>query len=376
MRIELITMWYNEEFLAPFFLNHYSWVDRIHILLDADTNDATEQIANSYPNVSIEYFKFPDMMDDIIKARKINEKYRSLTEADYIVVVDSDEFIFCNLLADSVRNHIIEKGKNLYFATLWQIYQHEDDTELDATRPLLLQRRNGDPAIRNCYIKPAVARAGLDIVWGYGNHSVVFDGQFMSWNTPNADSMRAHGVTVQPVDMLQGAHWKLFDLNETIRRRIQNRTNRQSRFNIITMLTYHHHQTCTDDIVAEYDRMKRSPVVVKDRVCSNSAGTECASIFEYILVETSFVEDYCENRYPDGVAHLLADGALPDWHEDVQPQSHSQSLANEMFLLASEYYKNGDRDKAIKIIQKAIMMAPDSIHYPLYLEAWQNTPAT
>ena len=61
MRIELITMWYNEEFLAPFFLNHYSWVDKIHIILTPVPTDRTEAIAKRYPNVEIEYFWFPDI---------------------------------------------------------------------------------------------------------------------------------------------------------------------------------------------------------------------------------------------------------------------------------------------------------------------------
>ena len=372
MKIELITIWYNEEFLAPFFLNHYSWVDKIHILLDADTNDATEKITADYPNVSIEYFKFPDMMDDIIKARKINEKYRTIIDADYVIVVDSDEFIFCNMLDDSARKHIIEKNKSLYFATLWQIYQHESDSRLDPTKPLLRQRRNGDPAIANCYIKPVVARTGIDILWGYGNHSVVLDSKFMSWNTPNVDVMNEYYASVKPADMLQGAHWKLFDLDETIRRRIQNRTNRQSQFNIKVGLTHHHHKTCIDDIITEYNNMKCSPVVIKDRICSGDDTVNHESIFENVLAENSFSENHLENKYAEGITSLLVSCDLPDWYTDVQPQTPSENVADDMFLLATEYYKNGNYDKAIKILQKAVLLAPDSIHYPLYLKIWQN----
>ncbi|MFH1028428.1 MAG: glycosyltransferase family 2 protein, partial [Pseudomonadota bacterium] len=305
MRIELITMWYNEEFLAPFFLNHYGWVDKIHILLDADTDDNTQAIATGYPNVSIEHFKFPDMMDDVIKARKINEKYRSITDADYVVVVDSDEFIFCNILDDSIKEHIEGKEKDFYFATLWQIYQHESDSRLDATKPVYRQRRNGDPIIANCYVKPVVVRAGLDVVWGPGNHTLVFDRKPMGWLTPNVDIMAGYNVSVYPDDMLQGAHWKLFDLEETITRRIRNRTNRQSDLHLASDLTTHHHKTCVDDIVEEYNRMKSSPIVIKDRKCTENVKLECSSIFENILAESSFAEDYEANRYDNGVDHLF-----------------------------------------------------------------------
>ena len=45
-------------------------------------------------------------MDDILKVNKFNEKYRSLKDADYVILVDSDEFIFCNHIKKPVRDHI------------------------------------------------------------------------------------------------------------------------------------------------------------------------------------------------------------------------------------------------------------------------------
>ena len=75
MKIVLITMWYNEEFLAPFFLNHYKWVDKIHILLDADTDDNTEAIATGYSNVLIEHFNFPCFYYIIHHVRKLEMLY-------------------------------------------------------------------------------------------------------------------------------------------------------------------------------------------------------------------------------------------------------------------------------------------------------------
>ena len=372
MKIELITMWYNEEFLAPFFLNHYKWVDKIHILLDADTDDNTEAIATGYPNVLIEHFKFPDMMDDVIKARKINEKYRSIPGADYVIVVDSDEFIFCNTLDDSIKEHIIDKRKDFYFATLWQIYQHESDSRLDATKPVYQQRRNGDPAIANCYVKPVVVKAGLDVVWGPGNHTLVFDSKPMAWLTANADIMAEYNVSVFPVDMLQGAHWKLFDLDETITRRIRNRTNRQSKLNLAANLTTHHHKTTIDDIIDEYNRMKTSPIVIKDRKCTENVKLKYNSIFENILAESSFSEDYEVNLYDEGVGHLFESCAFPSWYDYIKPQSVSDTLADELFLMASEFHKNGYREKALLLIKKALMYSPDSLHFEFYRRQWEK----
>lgn len=372
MKVELITMWYNEEFLAPFFLNHYSWVDKIHILLDVDTDDNTEVIATSYPNVSIEYFKFPNMMDDLLKARKINEKYQSISDADYVVVVDSDEFIFCNTLNDSVKSHIIGKGKDVYFATLWQVYQHETDAKLDYAIPIHLQRRHGDPAIANSYIKPAVVRAGLDAAWGYGNHTLVYDSKSMSWLTPNADTMAKCNVSIRPSDMLQGAHWKLFDLDETINRRIRNRTNRQSKINIAANLTTHHHETCVDDIIEEYNKMKLSPIVIKDRACTENMERQHNSIFENVLAVSSFSDGYEANCYAEGVGHMFESPDLPQWYDYIKPRSESNVLVDEIFMMACDYYKNGDCEKAITLAKKALLYSPYTFHYRFYLQQWEK----
>lgn len=36
MNIEVITCMYNEEFLAPFFMNHYEWATKIKVFIDDD----------------------------------------------------------------------------------------------------------------------------------------------------------------------------------------------------------------------------------------------------------------------------------------------------------------------------------------------------
>ncbi len=372
MNIQLITVWYNEAFLAPFFLKHYAWVDKIHILLDADTDDSTEEVAARYPNVSIERFTFPDMMDDLIKSRKINEKHRSITDADYVIVVDSDEFIACNCLTDSVKNHIITKDKNLYFATLWQVYQHEDDASLDAVRPAICQRQHGDPTIANCNIKPVVARAGLDMVWGVGNHAVVLNGQHMSWLTPNVDVMTEHKVSVMPADMLQGAHWRLFDLDEVITRRTRNRSNRQSLVNLSTNLSSHLHKASAADVIAEFNRMKISPLVLKDRICGTGDQQVHNTIFEALLAEPAYTDGEPSNHYATGVSQMYESCTLPEWHASVQPFTALEALADETFLLACTYNKAGDRSKAITLLKKALALFPASEHYRFYLRQMQN----
>ena len=58
MKIDIITMWYNEAFLAPLFLNHYSFANTIHLLYDEDTTDNTLDIVSKYNNVKVIPFDF------------------------------------------------------------------------------------------------------------------------------------------------------------------------------------------------------------------------------------------------------------------------------------------------------------------------------
>lgn len=371
MTIDLITVWYNEEFLAPFFLNHYKWIDTIHILLDADTDDRTAEIASAYPNVSIEKFSFPDMMDDLIKSRKINEKYQSLTDADYVVVVDSDEFIACPRISDDIRKHLATTGKALYFSILWQTYQQAGDARPDPAFPTLLQRRHGDPTIANANIKPTIARTGLDLVWGVGNHAVVLDGVHMSWLTPNRKIMADHRVSVSSSEILQGAHWRLFDLEQVIIRRTKNRSKRQSQVNLSANLSSHLHKASANTIIDEFKQMQNSPLVIKDRIPIATELPPCTSIFEVLLADTAFTDSLDINRIPVDISSRHENCVIPDWYASVRPLSPREAMADETFLLACMYHKQGQLTKATALLNKARLLAPDCEHYRFYQHQWR-----
>ena len=269
MKIELITMWYNEELLAPFFLNHYSWVDKIHILLTPAPNDRTEAIVKRYPNVEIEYFRFPDdKIDDILKIDKFNEKYRSCTEADYVILVDSDEFIFCDQINKPVRSHLEATMKDVYFVNFWQIYKNEQDLPLDPKQPVIYQRRHGDPDMFTpfniLYVKPVVVKGRLDIAWTPGNHELIYKGKSLFWRTRNTDEFTKMNVSASKREMLQGAHWRLVDLDETIARRIGNRKNRISQNNLSKGLGVQNFNITEEEIIKEYNDHKNDPEVIRD----------------------------------------------------------------------------------------------------------------
>lgn len=250
MKIEVMTMWYNEEFLAPFFLNHYKFADKIHIFLDEDTNDKTMDVISRYNNVNVIPFKFPDMMDEQIKVNAFNQKYREIKDCDYVMLVDSDEFIFCWDVNKDVRECLKESNKqDVYFAHLWQIFKHESESGLNPDIPIYVQRQYGDKDMvtefSHCYIKPIIVKPNLNLSWFCGNHELVLNSQMVKRSSDNV--------------LFQGAHWKLVDVQHTIQKRIENRKKRQSQNNLRNGWTVQYHSVTEQEILNEYEKNKKSP---------------------------------------------------------------------------------------------------------------------
>ena len=73
--------------------------------------------------MSIEPFTFPDMMDDEIKIKLFNDKYKEI-DSDWVIAADSDEFIFTNDFNSNLNSHLETKNdKQVIFtkATLFGI---------------------------------------------------------------------------------------------------------------------------------------------------------------------------------------------------------------------------------------------------------------
>jgi hypothetical protein len=244
MKITVVTMWYNEAFLAPFFLNHYNYADKIYLLLDADTNDETKEICKQYSNIEIEEFVFPDMMDDLLKAKKIGEVVSS-QDCDWVFAVDADEFIFP---ADNknAADVLSRQKANLLYAQIWQIYRHRTDKDLDSSKPAIYQRRHGDPnitqGINRLYNKPIIVKPEVEIKWLPGCHSYV----------------RNEKIKISK-DKFLGAHWAMADVEMAIERRIKGRKERQSKINIQKRFTIQHHVITEEAIRKECEEHLDDP---------------------------------------------------------------------------------------------------------------------
>jgi hypothetical protein len=251
MKVEIITMWYNEEFLAPYFLRHYSWADKISLLYDLDSTDNSLALAEACPNVHIIPFRFPDMMDDEIKMNLINKQY-SGTECDYVLSVDADEFAFYKH-GEEFRydlRPILETHDNcdLFRIALYTIYRHSEDSDLDPSLPAIPQRRHGVQNILAdiTYIKPILVRAGLHVTWGVGCHNIFFAKQ--------------HEPDIFP-HFLLGAHWVMADPAFAVERRIKNRRERQSKNNLTKGMTIQHHHVTVASLISAFARHANDPLL-------------------------------------------------------------------------------------------------------------------
>ena len=243
MNIQVVTFWYNESFLSPFFLNHYRYVDRIHVILDLDTNDQTQEICKRYPNVVVQGFRFPEGFDDIIKMTEMESVYRTL-HCDWVYIVDADEFLFPFPLGSDPRAFLEKEAESdLLYSVMWQVYRHETDADLDPGLPTVEQRRHGDTnvsrGVNKGYRKPNVIRAGLKPNWSTGCHACF----------PN-EPMRVS------TNYMRGTHWAMADACFAARRRLQfqkrlSRTNRDLGLGI--------RDETSDQLLAECQRHLEDP---------------------------------------------------------------------------------------------------------------------
>jgi len=151
MTIELITTFYREEFLAPLFMLHYSpWVDKMTFL----TN------------------KFPSgKFDDELKQGWINKAIAD-SQADWVVLVDMDEFIYPTPWGANPRVALEQEEGNVIYSHMTRMWRHKDDQDIDRMKPPVPQRLHGIPD----HVKPAVFRPRINpqsvMHVGAGNHDI------------------------------------------------------------------------------------------------------------------------------------------------------------------------------------------------------------
>ena len=102
MKLIVIAVCRNEEKILPWFLRHYlQFADEIHIH-DNSSTDNSRSIIISHPKTKIITYNTNGKIDDNIHISIKNEYYKSLN-ADWYIIVDMDEFIWCPNLHDYLK---------------------------------------------------------------------------------------------------------------------------------------------------------------------------------------------------------------------------------------------------------------------------------
>src|SRR5271169_938358 len=120
MRIVVVTLTFNEEAIIGFFLRHYErFVDRI-IIYDSGSTDRTVAIARAHPKVELRHREPTNgEINDTENVRLKNEAWQG-TGADWVMVVDTDEFLFHPIMQAFLRACDSE-GCNAVRSECWQM---------------------------------------------------------------------------------------------------------------------------------------------------------------------------------------------------------------------------------------------------------------
>jgi hypothetical protein len=248
MKLSILTKWYNEEDLAPFFFNHYNgFADEILIYLDEGTNDDTEKIIKKYPKAKIIWAESSGKLDDQKCINELNV-IAGKSDADWLMLVDADEYIFPEDFSDP--REVLEKADgNLIYSAMWCVYTHETEKKIDPKIPPIFQRRHGsinrttDPDNTN-QLKPDIIRPYIGIQWGVGNHAYF----------PN-DKIEISST------VFAGVHWQSVDIDLSIKRRIKGRKERHSDINLENGWGIHNFELTEQDILNDYELHKKDPQV-------------------------------------------------------------------------------------------------------------------
>ena len=101
MKKTIISHFYNEEYLLPWWLNHHKKYFDHGILINYASTDKSVEIINSFPNTEvIEWDSNGQVRDDLYLEIKNNIWKQSRGKCDYVIVGDADEFLYHDNMID------------------------------------------------------------------------------------------------------------------------------------------------------------------------------------------------------------------------------------------------------------------------------------
>jgi len=246
MKITVISRWFNEAIIAPFFLNHYAFADEIIILLDEMTTDATAEIISGYPNTKIRNYKLPEGVS-FGRTTALVTQAASTVDSGWIICPDTDEFVFPHGHGNSHLT-LNQADGNLVYADMWGVYRHQTEKDLDLSLPTIWQRRHGDPnrtvGTNRHACKPIIVKSGLGINWTPGFHGYQNNSKIKVSRT-----------------RFDGVHWMMADVDLAVPRRMRGRRELISEENLHHGWGYHNFDITEEKIRADCAAHANDPQV-------------------------------------------------------------------------------------------------------------------
>lgn len=150
MKVHVYTCVWNEEFLLPYFLQHYRWAERI-VVYDNESTDRTADIAAADPRVKVRENRSGGVSSNIARRDLRNACWKEARgKADWVALVDADEFLYHpDILA--FLEYLHRRGTALAIPFGWDMIS---ETTPSGPEPLIEQVRFGAPA--RFYSKPCL----------------------------------------------------------------------------------------------------------------------------------------------------------------------------------------------------------------------------
>jgi hypothetical protein len=160
-KIWVYVLCYNEEKIIPYFLNHYSFADKI-IVYDNESTDKSRLLfeqwsnKNSSPQIEIRTYKSNNQLNDQLYLDIKNNAWKEAKNiADFVIVIDMDEFLVCDFKGNSNSNNIISfcqkySDYSIFNVTGYDMFSESDDPDYDINKPLIEQCQFGAPSIGYC----------------------------------------------------------------------------------------------------------------------------------------------------------------------------------------------------------------------------------
>lgn len=119
MIIKVATICWNEEKILPFFLRHYEqFCDQI-IVYDNHSDDKSQEIIRNHPKTELRFFNSGGKSREDIEIRVKSDASLGV-EADWIIVVDTDEIIYHPNLVEYLQQ-CKDKGITVPIPTGWDM---------------------------------------------------------------------------------------------------------------------------------------------------------------------------------------------------------------------------------------------------------------